>query len=171
MDNLAKKQKNRIALALVAKLMGLAIVLNIASCSCKDDDKEKLKLSITGSDIKGKDREMKFVIKNDGQKEMDPEKAELKFHAEIVMKPKSGKSASNGNFQIGSHKGNVSSAIDKPFKDIVAGKISPGKDIKVSVKLTVDESIDEGATVTVTIEDKNGKKVADKSIKLSSIAS
>ena len=106
-----------------------------------------------------------------GQKEMDPEKAELKFHAEIVMKPKSGKSASNGNFQIGSHKGNVSSAIDKPFKDIVAGKISPGKDIKVSVKLTVDESIDEGATVTVTIEDKNGKKVADKSIKLSSIAS
>ncbi|MEM7055777.1 MAG: hypothetical protein AAF392_02755 [Bacteroidota bacterium] len=157
-------------MAWIAKLMGLAIVLNIASCSCDKDNKDALKIKLTakesqqitvasGSTSGTVDTELTVKLE-EGAKELDLEKIKLKVEKTAAYRNDDASGAEDGDKDEVKLESKGSDPNGQSLKDLLGkDKLKKSDHDKVKIKVTLAD-IGKAASAKIKFAlEKDGKKI------------
>lgn len=168
MDNLVKKQKNGIILALIAKLMGLAIVLNIASCSCGKEKDLAIKLTADKEvlELASKEGTTELKVKHEEGPELDLKTVKLVvvktvYEAADLTGDANGK---QDNLQLKTEK--LSDIDGKNLQELTGkDKLKKGDEATIKISVTMPKEDTRSGSVKFTLEKEDGSELKSVTVK------
>ena len=169
MINTIKKEKTTQGLALVAKLMGLAVIFNLASCGCGGKEAET-KLSIVANDVKDGSDTAKFGLKNEGTDKISLKTLKLNYDEVATFSDKTfgtkldAAASADNKFEI-QNKAKDADIVGKTVEELTKqAELEPGKTVDIEVTLVPGSTV-QSATMNLVVKNEKDEEKAKKEFK------